>query len=287
MLELLPRTWEMWRFGGLSVFAALRDTWVAFKRNGLDGRSAQSAYYGIALVPPTLFLLITALAALPLDGVFDAMASDTERALPADAYAVLVKQLDGIRTHQSSGFFGLAVGVFLLSGMRLFTSMSRALNTVHGVEERRRFWAVWGVSLLLGFGSFVMLLASAMLLFFGPLLELPFSGGLRLVITIGVALLAISVIYWAMPSVRQRWMPLTPGNALAVGAWLLFSLGFRVFVENFGNYNETYGALAGVILMMIWMHLSGVAFYYGAQLNAVILAAMGSDGAAPPLRGRP
>lgn len=286
MLELLPKTWEMWRLGGLTPRDALTRTWRAFRRHGLDGRSAQSAYYGLALIAPILILLLTVMSALPVEGLFESFAQETRSAMPEDVYEMLVAQVEDIRTRGGAGLVWLALGVFLFSGVKLFNSVSRALNAVHGVEERRRIWTLWSISLLLGAGSFLLLLASALLMFFGPLLDLPFSDGLRVLIVIAAGLLGTSVIYWAMPSVRQRWMPLTPGNALAVGSWLLMSKLLKVFVDGFGNYNETYGALAGVILVMIWMHLSGVAFYFGAQLNATILDAMRTEERAPPLRGR-
>ncbi|MDF1702153.1 MAG: YihY/virulence factor BrkB family protein [Planctomycetota bacterium] len=286
MLELLPKTWEMWRLGGLTPRDALTRTWRAFRRHGLDGRSAQSAYYGLALIAPILILLLTVMSALPVEGLFESFAQETRSAVPEDVYEMLVAQVEDIRTRGGAGLVWLALGVFLFSGVKLFNSVSRALNAVHGVEERRRLWTLWSISLLLGAGSFLLLLVSALLMFFGPLLDLPFSEGLRVLIVIAAGLLGTSVIYWAMPSVRQRWMPLTPGNALAVGSWLLMSKLLKVFVDGFGNYNETYGALAGVILVMIWMHLSGVAFYFGAQLNATILDAMRTEERAPPLRGR-
>lgn len=286
MLELLPKTWEMWRLGGLSPWAAFRRTAETFRRNGLDGRSAQSAYYGLALIAPLLILLLTVLAALPVDGLFESLAREAKRAMPEQAFQMLVAQAEDIRTRGGKGLVWLALGVFLFSGLKLFNSVSRALNAMHGVEERRRFYTLWSISLLLGLGSFLLLIVSALLLFFGPLLDLPFARGLQFLIVVATALLAVSVIWWALPAVRQRWLPLTPGNVLAVGSWLLMSKGLKVFVDNFGNYNETYGALAGVILVMVWMHLSGVAFYFGAQLNAEILHAMTHEGAAPPLRGR-
>ena len=286
MLELLPKTWEMWRFGGLSPWTTLRRTSREFRRNGLDARSAQSAYYGLALIPPILILLLTVMSALPIDDLFESFGHEARKALPEDAYKLLMYQVEDIRTRGGQGLVWLAVGVFLFSGLKLFNSVSRALNAAHGVEERRKVWELWSISLLLGVGSFLLLIVASLLMFFGPVLDLPFASWIRGLLMIGAALLGTSVIYWAMPSVRQRWLPLTPGNALAVGSWLLMSRVLRWFVDGFGNYNETYGALAGVILVMIWMHMSGVAFYFGAQLNIVILSAMRTEDRAPPLRGR-
>lgn len=286
MLELLPKTWEMWRLGGLKPKALLARAVRGFRRNGLDARSAQSAYYGLMLIPPILILALTVMSALPVEGLFESFGHEVSQALPEDAYNLLMHQVEDIRRRGGKGLVWLALGVFLFSGLKLFNSVARALNAAHGVEENRRVWTLWSISLLLGVGSFFLLIASALLMFFGPILDLPFAAWLRVVIVIVAGLLGTSVIYWAMPSVKQRWLPITPGNVFAVGAWLLMSRGLRWFVDGFGNYNETYGALAGVILVMIWMHLSGFAFYFGAQLNVVIFRAMKTDERAPALRGR-
>jgi membrane protein len=63
---------------------------------------------------------------------------------------------------------------------------------------------------------------------------------------------------------------LTPGSVLATLLWLLFSLGFRFYIVNFGNYNETYGAIGGVIVLMLWFYASGIALLVGAEMNAEI-----------------
>lgn len=286
MLELLPKTLEMWRLGGLSPWQVLKRTNLAFRRNGLDGRSAQSAYYGLAMIPPILILMLTVMAALPVDNLFVSFGQEARKALPETAYELLIRQAQDIKRRGGEGLVWLAVGVFLFSGLKLFNSVSRALNAAYGVKERRKVWTLWSISLLLGVGSFFLLILAALLMFFGPVLDLPFAEWLRGLIIVAAALLGTSVIYWAMPSVRQRWLPLTPGNVFAVGSWMLMSRGLRWFVDGFGNYNETYGALAGVILVMIWMHLSGVAFYFGAQLNVLILQAMNTEERALPMRGR-
>ena len=286
MLELLPKTLDMWRFGGLRPLEVVMRTSRAFRRNGLDARSAQSAYYGLALIPPILILLLTVMSALPVENLFESFGHEVSQALPEDAFELLMHQVDDIRSRGGQGLVWLALGVFLFSGLKLFNSVSRALNAAHGVEERRRVWTLWSISLLLGVGSFLLLIVSALLMFFGPILDLPFAGWIRVLIVIVAGLIAISAIYWAMPSVKQRWLPLTPGNVFAVGAWLLMSRGLRWFVDDFGNHNETYGALAGVILVMIWMHLSGFAFYFGAQLDIVIVDALHDEDRSLPLRGR-
>ena len=79
----------------------------------------------------------------------------------------------------------------------------------------------------------------------------------------------ISLLYYASPNVKIRgfrWV--TPGSVVALVAWILASAGFAFFVANFGSYNKTYGALAGLVVLLIWLWITNLAILFGHQLNA-------------------
>jgi membrane protein len=86
-------------------------------------------------------------------------------------------------------------------------------------------------------------------------------------VLIGVA---FSFVYYAAPSGVRRGAALWPGAALATVTWLLASLGFRWYVQYFGDYNETYGTIAGAIIALLWLYLSGLCLLVGAELNSEI-----------------
>ncbi len=78
-----------------------------------------------------------------------------------------------------------------------------------------------------------------------------------------------AVLYYVAPNVRQprlRWI--TPGGVLAVLGWLVVSVGFGVYVANFGSYDKTYGSLGGVIVFLVWLWLSNLALLFGAEFDA-------------------
>jgi membrane protein len=93
-------------------------------------------------------------------------------------------------------------------------------------------------------------------------------------IIIGLTLLGIELIYYFAPNIERgengkRWEWLTPGGLFAVGLWLLISFGFRYYVSRFGNFDATYGALGGVMVLMLWLYLTGVAILVGGEINSV------------------
>src|SRR5262249_11338295 len=78
----------------------------------------------------------------------------------------------------------------------------------------------------------------------------------------------IGLIYYFAPDAEQIWVWITPGSLVATCLWLLGSLGFRLYAVNFGHYEATYGAIGGVILLLLWFYLSGLAIVIGADMNA-------------------
>jgi membrane protein len=79
----------------------------------------------------------------------------------------------------------------------------------------------------------------------------------------------LAVLYYASPNVKQRgfaWV--TPGSAVALVGWIVASAGFAFYAANFGSYNKTYGTLAGVVVLLVWLWITNLAILLGHQLNA-------------------
>jgi membrane protein len=82
--------------------------------------------------------------------------------------------------------------------------------------------------------------------------------------------IAFGLIYYFAPDVDQDWVWLTPGSVLAAALWIVGSIGFRIYVVNFGSYNETYGTIGGVMVLLLWLYMSGLVIIIGAEMNAEI-----------------
>jgi hypothetical protein len=89
-------------------------------------------------------------------------------------------------------------------------------------------------------------------------------------VVFGLVAFAIAMIYYYAPDAEQEWIWITPGSLLATVLWLLISLGFKFYVVHFTSYNATYGAIGGVIVLMLWFYVSALAVLMGAELNAEI-----------------
>ena len=89
-------------------------------------------------------------------------------------------------------------------------------------------------------------------------------------VVFGLATLAIALIYYYAPDAEQDWLWITPGSILATFLWLVVSLVFKFYITSFGSYNATYGAIGGVIVLLLWFYVSALAVLIGAEMNAEI-----------------
>ena len=130
-------------------------------------------------------------------------------------------------------------------------------------------------------GSIIIAPIMLNLIGLGPVVETL----LRLVrwpILFGVALLVLAIIYRYGPSRAQaRWRWVSWGAAVATAVWTLGSIGFSIYVQNFGSYNETYGSLGAVVILLMWFWLSAFIVLLGAELNAEIDRALRTRDEAP------
>ena len=162
-------------------------------------------------------------------------------------------------------------------------SIMNALNVAYDVDDARPWWKRRALAILLTFGFALFILAALVLLVFGPSIGATVAGFfgvgsiflrawsvLSLPIVVCFVLVGIALIYYLAPAAEQRWRWVTPGSVVALTLWLTMSWALRLYVARFANYGATYGSIGGIILLMLWLYLTGVALLVGAEINAEI-----------------
>jgi len=244
-------------------------------------------YKGLfALFPFAVFLL----SLLGLFGAPELLTYLIEQArivLPNDVVSLLEDQLLGIAESRAQGAFtaGAILSILLalwgVSGA--FRSVMEAMNVMYEIEEDRPFWKVYGLSVFLSLGVAALLIIALALVVFGPeiggavadvvglgfVFELVWNV-VKWPVLIGIVLFAFALVYYFAPDVEQRFRYVSPGSIMAVAMWLLFSLLFRLYVENFGSYSATFGSFAGIIILMLYIYYSSFIMLVGAEMNQVI-----------------
>jgi membrane protein len=92
-----------------------------------------------------------------------------------------------------------------------------------------------------------------------------------------LATTGIAIVFYYAPDADQDWVWITPGSIATTILWVLFSLGFRLYVTKVGDYTATYGALAGAAVSLLWLYFSGLALLIGGELNSEIEHAANPD----------
>jgi membrane protein len=159
--------------------------------------------------------------------------------------------------------------------------MVDAMNQAYDVTETRAWWRVRLLAIVL-----TVVLALFILLSFTLVLVGPWAAGYvarhtglgpafewtwkiaQWPVAFALTTVGMAIVNYFAPDVEQEWRWVVPGAVLATVLWLATSLGFRAYVTHVTDYNATYGAVGGIIVLMLWFYLSGLSILIGAEMNA-------------------
>jgi len=158
-----------------------------------------------------------------------------------------------------------------------------AMNVMYEVEEDRPAWKMYGISIFISLAVVVLMLTAFGIVIFGGSVGGGLAGFIGLEgafttvwsivqwpIVACIVLFTFAIIYFFAPAAKQRFRWISPGAFLAFAFWLLFSLLFSFYVGNSGSYSATYGSLAGIIILMLYIYYSAFIMLLGAEMNQVI-----------------
>ena len=269
--EIPPRGW----------FAVLKRVKAEVKDDNVPLLAAGVAFYAILAIFPAIIALVTVYGMVADPAQVEAQVAEFAKSLPAGAGQLITEQLKNVTSAgQQSLSIGLAVSLLavLWSASSGVQGLIKSLNLVYDERETRGFVKLRGLSLLLTIGAIVVAVVALVLITVFPGVIDNFGLGkagelaasiVRWVVLALLVLAALAVLYRFAPdraSPRLRWV--SWGAVVALVLWLLGSIGFSWYVDNFGKYNQTYGALAAVIILLLWLFLSAFAVLLGAELDA-------------------
>jgi membrane protein len=261
--------------------------WNKLFADNVFGRAAQLAYYWLFAIFPLLIFLTTLLAFLPMRRDLDQSVAAFGAVLPPEAYTLLNSTFQQIANQQRGGLLSFSIFLLLWSSSSGMEAIIGALNRAYGGAPARAWWKERLLALALTLGLAVFIISALALIFFGENIGsrmatyFGFSSTFETAwalahwpIVVGLTLLGVELIYYFAPNVGRgkngkRWELFTPGAIFAVGLWLLISFGLRFYVSHFGHFDATYGALGGVMVLMLWLYLTGVAILVGGEINSV------------------
>jgi membrane protein len=267
----------------ISAAELIRRTYKEFVDDDCLGLAAQLSYYFfLALFPAILFLLAVA-SFFPLNNLTDDVARVLGPFVSAEILQLIQEQMQRLASADSGGLLTFGVLGAIWSSSAAIVSIVGALNRAYDLTETRPWWKVRLRAILLTLGFAFMVLAAFTAVLSGPafahyLGELTGIGAplesawlvLQWPIAFVIVVLAIGLLYYFGPDADQDWAWITPGAIAATVLWLLVSVAFKLYVANFTDYNAAYGAVGGVIVLLLWFYVSGLAILFGAELNSEI-----------------
>jgi len=258
------------------------------KRDRVTVLAGSLAYrWFLSLFPAIIALLgVTSLLRLPQKTI-SALVHGAGTALPPGASEVLSSAL----THaheRTTGAAGAVVAASIVAIWSASSSMSvlqSSLDMAEEIPSDRRFLAKRVVAVGLILAVAVLGGAASALVVFGAPVGRAIDGAVPVAGTVFVAawtavrwvsavvlvMTLFAVIYWIGPNRESpRWTWLSPGALVGTVVWVLASLAFSLFTSHFGSYGRTYGAFAGVAILIFWLYVSGAAVLLGAEINAEV-----------------
>jgi membrane protein len=287
VIQRVQRAVDPDRDTGLGLLA--RAVW-RYLNDGMLERAPAIAYYGILSLFPSLLLAFTLVRLVGGDGAPDDLARYVQEHGTSGAVASALRSAATTAREAAAPTAGVAGVIGLLTviygASKAFTAIGRAIDAMGRrgrtprSMRRRAEDVAWTMLLLL-----LALVALLLLAFSGSVLEdllelFGLSGAAvtvwsvaRLPAAAALALCIVALVYWAAPSQRNsRFRAVTPGASAATAVLLVATIGYNVYVTRFASYNSTYGASAGLIILLLWIWLAASAVLYGAELDAVLEA---------------
>ena len=264
----------------------LKELYNKFFETDVMSSAAQVAFYFSFAFFPLLLFLITVFGMVleSTEELRSELYSYLGQILPPSAYELVRTTMDEIIESSSGGKLTIGLLVTLWSASAGVDSLRIALNRVYEVTETRAWWKTKLQSLILTF-LFILLLAIGLAaVTAGGTLVKAGLGGMGLEIASSwvattiqwgaifiVMVFSTAVIYSWLPSFKEfHWVWISPGAFTAIFVWIIFGSLFRLYLQYFNSYNKAYGSLGAVIILMLWMYITGIALLLGGAINSVL-----------------
>lgn len=269
--------------GGRLLLALVRE----IAADDVIGMAAEMAYRFLFAVFPFLLLLITSLGffgqAFGFEDIFGALLREVSPFLPPRVAEIIEQYLGHLLTSQSRTFLTIGIlGTFWGAAGGIGT-LIKGLNRAYDVTEPRPIWQRQLIALTVT----LTLPPLALVLFFltvvgrsgADWLNAVFGLGDEFVATLTLArwpvlflllLGGLALLYHFLPNVRHRFWWTLPGSLFAATGWFLITQAFSFYLNNFGNYDATYGSFGAVMAFLLWLYLVGVVILIGAEMNALL-----------------
>jgi len=261
----------------------LKDVYARFMNDDLLSIGAQASFYLLFSLFPFLIFLIVLLTYMPMVNFQDSIQA-LAALMPANAYLILRDMVNQTIANRSVTLLSFGMLSALWSSASGVTTLIQGINRAYDQEETRRSWKVSAVSLYFTFELAIAIIFSLVLIVFGKVLGtqlfrfLGFSDAslqvwnyVGYIIALITTILVFISLYYNTPNRRSKFREVVPGAVVASLGWVIVSIAFSYYIDNFGNYSKVYGSLGGIIALLMWLYVSSIIILMGAEINASLM----------------
>ena len=260
-----------------------RGLWRDFQDDDILNGAAVLAFFFLLAVFPAAIFLLSLLPSISIPHLQQAILDLLRQVLPQQSADLFEATIRYAESGGKQGLLTFGLIFTLWSGSSGVYSITEQLNAISGVTDTRPFWKARGITMLMTVFFALLTIGTLSLVILGGAVQSwtasivgwsnplrIFFATLRWIILAAALLLALAVAYRFGPAASARFRFISPGNVVAATLIALVSIGFQFYVSRFGNYSATYGNLAAIIVLMMWMYMAGIALLVGYEINKLL-----------------
>jgi membrane protein len=271
------------RLGNVGYFTLGKQILAKIHDDGCAEYAAAMAYYMLLALFPFLLFLTTVIAYIPVPDLMEFILGRVKTVVPDQVFILIRGYIRTLFGTKQGGLLSIGILLAIWTSSNVIIATMNVMNRLYGVSEKRSYWKARLTAIALMMVLSLLFLFALLLLLFGPkigalIADLALLGNLfrvtweiLLIPVIPLLLvLALALIYHFTPNLKQQWRWISPGSFVAIPVWIGGCLVFSYYINNFGSYDKTYGSIGAVIVLLLWLYLSGFIILAGAEINAVI-----------------
>jgi membrane protein len=259
------------------------------------GMAAQIAFYTMLGLFPFMIFLLSLVSTLPLgDDLQTLMLKELRSQMPAEAARYVTEIVLNLLPNRNQGLLSIGLLASLWGASMAVGAMITTINRAYNIRPRRNMAVQKMYAILLTLALSGLWLVSMTIILVGPRFTQQifqalgiasetntFWTTIRLPMALVLNFLALSILYYIAPEAKQKFRWILPGAFFSAVMWMAASSAFRIFLRNFDTYNKTYGSLGAVVILLVWLWISGFIFLLGAEINALMKRQEQEDGYRP------
>lgn len=259
----------------------IKELITRIKKVDVTGLAAQLAFFFLLALFPLLIFVFTLLPYLNLD---QAEIFIFIRDYAPESVATLLEDTLGeVLSQRNGGLLSFGIIATVWSASKGMNALTKALNLSYFQEESRSFIVARGMSVVFTVMLIAVVVVALVLPVFGQQIGtfafsylgleegfLKLWSSLRWFLPPVLIYTVFSLIYWLVPNLKLQYRSVMLGSLIVTIGWIVTSLGFSFYVGNYGSYSNTYGSIGAIIVLMMWLYLSGIILMIGGQINAVM-----------------